>query len=286
MDCAGEATSHPPLPHDPMAIPLNDPNSQPNLSNSPRARRVAGGRDSRAQYRVHKGNAAQLEATMICEDGRQAVGECMDLSVGGVGVSVPLTKELNIVEGSRIKLRVQHLSRPNAITAAAEVITISNVGTSVRYGIRFVSVSEVVQQIDSFYARWFNRRRSARVMPDFATKVNATVRWADGDMEARVHDVSMGGVGILVDSDQVLGLKAKDRVELSIPIPGMALPIACRAKVVGIKTFTKNVLVGLEFEPNGGIERFAAGLQRYLDERQRSIALYNEAIAQQGRRAG
>ncbi len=285
MDCGGEATSHPPLPHDPMAIPLNDP-SKPNLSNSPRARQIAGGRDSRAQYRVHKGSAAQLEATIVCDDGRQAVGECMDLSVGGVGVSVPLTKELNIVEGARVKVRVQHLSRPNTIVAAAEVVTISNVATTVRYGIRFVSVSEVVQQIDSFYARWFNRRRSARVMPDFATKVNATVRWADGDLEARVHDVSMGGVGILADSHQVAGLKAKDRVELTLSLPGMALPIACRARIIAIKTFTKNVLVGLEFEANGGIERFAAGLQRYVDERQRSIAQFNEAIAQQARRAG
>ncbi len=267
-----------------MAIPLNDP-SKPSSPESPRARSFATGRDNRRQYRVHKGNATQLEATIICPDGRQATGECMDLSVGGVGVSVTHVKGFDVVEGTRVRLRVQYLGRPKFIEADAEIVTISNVGHAVRYGFRFVSVSEVVQQIDPFYARWFNRRRSARVMPDFTTKISATVRWSDGEFVANVHDVSTGGLGILTTADEALGLQPKSRVELSFTLPGNPMPVACRAKIVGVKSFTKNMLVGIEFEPNGGIERHAAAMQRYVDDRQRSIAQYNEAIAQQAKRA-
>jgi c-di-GMP-binding flagellar brake protein YcgR len=267
-----------------MAIPINDP-SKPTLSDSPRARNMTGSRDNRSQYRVHKQGSAQLEATLITEDGRQAVGECMDLSVGGVGVMIPQTKDLGIVEGARLRVRVHHLGRPKGIEAAAEVVTISHVGTTIRFGLRFVKISEVVAQIDPFYARWFNRRRSARVMPDFATKVACTLRWSDGELEAKVHDISVGGLGLLATSEEVSGIGIKGRVELSFSLPNTPLPIVCRAKIVSLKTFTKNVLVGLAFEPNGGIERYAAGLQRYVDERQRCIAQYNEAMAQQAKRA-
>lgn len=268
-----------------MAIPINDPNKL-NLPDSLRARARSGSRDNRSQYRVHKQGSAQLEATILCEDGSFAVGECTDLSVGGVGVSLPQSKELTVVEGARIKVRVQYVGRPKYIEAAAEIVTISNIATVVRYGLRFVSVSEVVKQIDPFYARWFNRRRSARVMPDFATKMTTTVRWSDGDFEGKLHDISMGGVGVLATNEQISGLNVNGRVELSVTLPGTPLPIVCRAKIVSMKTFTKNVLVGLSFEANGGIERYAAGLQRYIDERQRCIAQYNEAIAQQPKRAG
>jgi len=263
-----------------MPIPFND-SPKPN-SDSPRAR---GGRDSRRQYRVHKQAGAHLEATIVTADGRKAIGECADLSVGGAGVAVPQTKNLDIPEGTKVRLLVQHRSRARGVEAAAEIVSIAHVGTTVRYGLRFESIAEVVQQMDSFYARWFNRRRSTRVMPDFTTKVTSSVRWSDGELSARVHDISMGGVGILATLEQVATLKEKSRVELSLTLPGTPLPIVCRARVVGMKSFTKNVLVGLEFEPNGGIERYAAGLQRYVDERQRNIAKFNEAMAQQPKRA-
>jgi len=267
-----------------MSIPLNDP-TKPSPSDSLRARSQRTGRDSRRQYRVQKQAGAPLEATILTADGRRAVGECADLSVGGAGVTLPQTKNLDIAEGTKVRLLVQHRSRASGVEAAAEIVSVSHIGTTVRYGLRFESIAEVVQQVDSFYARWFNRRRSQRVMPDFTSKVTSSVRWSDGELSARVHDISMGGVGILATLEQVAALKDKGRVELSLTLPGTPLPIVCRARVVGMRAFTKNVLVGLEFEPNGGIERYAAGLQRYVDERQKNIAKFNEAMAQQPKRA-
>jgi hypothetical protein len=44
--------------------------------------------------------------------------------------------------------------------------------------------------------------------------------------------------------------------------------------------------VGLEFEPGGGIERYAAAVQRYVEERQRNIARFNEAMSQSPRKTG
>ena len=123
-------------------------------------------------------------------------------------------------------------------------------------------------------------------MPDFTSKVTSSIRWSDGELQARIHDISTGGLGILTTLDQVAGLQPGTRVELSLTLPGTPLPIACRARVAGIKSFTKNVLVGLEFEANGGIERYAAGLQRYIDDRQREIAKFNQAMSQQPKRAG
>jgi c-di-GMP-binding flagellar brake protein YcgR len=122
-------------------------------------------------------------------------------------------------------------------------------------------------------------------MPDFTTKVAGTVKWSDGELSARVHDISMGGVGVLATLEQVAPLKVKSRVEVSLTLPNSPLPIVCRARIVGMKAFTKNVLVGLEFEQNGGIERYAVGLQRYVDERQAQITQFNHAASQAPKRA-
>lgn len=268
-----------------MAIPLND-QPKPTPSETSRPRNLAGGRDGRSEYRAVKHPGVQLEATIHLPDGRKVLGDCVDVSVGGAGIVVPQAKAIEIVEGAKVRVVIQHVGRAKGIESEAVVVTVSNVGSLVRYGMRFVSVAKIVQQVDSFYARWFNRRRSARVMPDFTTKVSSSVRWSDGELSARVHDISMGGIGILATQEQVAGLTQGTRVELSLGLPGSAVPIACRARVVGVKTFTKNVLVGLEFEANGGIERYAAGLQRYIDDRQRNIAKFNEVAAQQPKRAG
>lgn len=284
---SGERAGTPLSPDATMAIPLNDqpkPNTNPSETPRPRNART-GGRETREQYRAQKSAGVQLEATIQSADGKKVVGDCADVSVGGAGVLVPQSKSIGIVEGAKVRVSIQHVGRAKAIESDAIVVTVSNVGSLVRYGLRFASVAKIVEQVDSFYARWFNRRRSARVMPDFTTKISTSLRWSDGELQARVHDVSMGGVGILCTLDQVTGLKSGTRVELSMSLPGTPVPIACRARIVGIKTFTKNVLVGLEFEPNGGIERYAAGLQRYIDERQRSIARFNEAMTQQPKRA-
>lgn len=267
-----------------MAIPLNDV-PKPNPSETPRPRSLAGGRDGRGQYRAQKHPGVQLEAVIECADGRKAVGECADVSVGGAGILVTQAKSLGLIEGAKIKIRIQHVGRAKAVESDAQVISVSNVGQMVRYGVRFDSVAKIVQQVDSFYARWFNRRRSVRVMPDFTSKISSSIRWSDGELQARIHDISSGGIGILTTLEAVAGLKPNTRVELSLTLPNTPLPIACRARVAGIKSFTKNVLVGLEFEPNGGIERYAAALQRYLDERQREIAKFNEAMSQQPKRA-
>ena len=269
-----------------MGIPLNDNTTTPKSAESARARSVSGGRDARKQYRVNKHTGGQMQVVLHVDGKPRATGECADLSIGGVGVSLPRTKDPELVEGTQLRVTIQHLGRAKGIDAAAEIVTVAQVGQGVRYGLRFLNVAEVVQQVDSFYARWFNRRRHVRVMPDFATKLSGDVKWSDGELSARIHDLSMGGVGILATLDQVAALKDKSRVEIALTLPGTPLPITCRAKVVGMKSFTKNVLIGLEFEPNGGIERYTAALQRYIDERQRSIAKFNEAMAQMPKRAG
>lgn len=266
-----------------MAIPIDDSKPTPSEATRNRARKEL--RDAREQYRVHKQPTTSLEVTVTTADGRSAVGECIDLAVGGAGVAIARAKSLEIVEGAKVKVRVQHTGRAKGVEADAEVVTISNVGGTVRYGLRFTNIAKVVEQIDSFYARWFNRRRSARVMPDFTQKVSSAIRWSEGELQARIHDISMGGVGVLTTLDQITSLRLKTTVELALTLPGTPLPIVCRARVVGLKTFTKNVLVGLEFEPNGGIERYAAGLQRYIEERQRAIAKFNDAMSQSPKRA-
>ncbi|MBL8863090.1 MAG: PilZ domain-containing protein [Planctomycetes bacterium] len=267
-----------------MAIPLNE-QPKPVTIETTRARAYEGAREVREQYRVEKQAGSQLEASIECPDGRRVVGQCSDVSVGGAGIVVPQSKDLQLVEGTKVRVRIKHFSRPKEVETEALVVTVSQVGATVRYGLRFPRISEVVKQIDSFYARWFNRRRSQRVMPDFTTKVPVKVRWEGGELQAKVHDISTGGVGILATADQLSGLVEKSRVEVTLTLPGSAATIACRARVAGLRAFTKNMLVGLEFEANGGIERYSVALQRYVDERQRSIAKFNEAAAQQPRRS-
>ncbi len=273
-----------------MAIPLNgDRNttdkSKDTTTGKPQ-RVVSPADDNRSQYRVGKNAGTPLEGTLTCGDGKEATGECLDLSIAGAAIAVPRTKELDIREGSKVRIRVMHLGRPKGIETQAEVVSVSMVGTLVRYGLKFTDVADVVRQTDSFFARWFNRRQSTRVMPDFSTKITATVQWSSGSLQTRVYDISTGGLGLLAPVDKVEGLTEKAMVEVTLSLPDLAQPVACRARITAMKAFKKNVLIGLQYEKNGGIERYLTALQRYVQDRQASIARFNEAMSQLPKRAG
>jgi hypothetical protein len=195
---------------------------------------------------------------------------------------VARTKDAEFVEGAQLRVRIRHLSRPRPIDAAATVASVALVGSSVRYGLRFDDPTNVAEQIDSFYARWFNRRQHVRVMPDFSTRIEGLLRSTAGGLRARLHDVSMGGMSFVVPMVQARKLEAKARLEITLTLPGSTQPMVCRARLVAIKPFTRHALVGIEFEPHGGIERYKAALQSYISERERAISRFNQGKRKAG----
>jgi c-di-GMP-binding flagellar brake protein YcgR len=252
----------------------NNPSKPSPSSQPPRIRPVV--EDPRSTYRVARGLGTPLEAVVITAEGRTLSGECLDLSLCGAGISLPRMKDMDFVEGTRITVRIRHLSRPRAIEANATVQSVALIGSTVRYGLRFEDPALVAEQIDSFYARWFNRRRHVRVMPDFSTRIEGLLRSTAGGLRARLHDVSMGGMSFVVPLVQARKLEAKAKLDVTLTLPNSPHPIVCRARLVCVKPYTRHALVCIEFEPTGGIDRYSAALQAYIAERQRSINRFNQ----------
>jgi c-di-GMP-binding flagellar brake protein YcgR len=150
---------------------------------------------------------------------------------------------------------------------------------SASYGLRFLNLPDVVRQMDPFYRRWLNRRRHVRVMPDLGSRPTAVLSWKEGDLHGRIHDISLGGLGIATSLNGAGRLEQDARVEVTFSLPGGVLPITCSARVVVVRAFKTAALIGLAFDPTGGIAVHALAIQRYVEERQKDIARWNDVMA-------
>src|SRR5207253_1244485 len=118
----------------------------------------------------------------------------------GAGVYVTARTDPKLTVGDEVELRFEAESRSNAVRVHGRVMS-AKIGLSgVRYGLQFLRVADIHAQLDSFYARWFNRRKDVRVLPDLAHELRARLTCLGVDLDICIHDISMGGMGLLVSA--------------------------------------------------------------------------------------
>lgn len=233
----------------------------------------------RREARIRKDVVLALLVTLVLNDGQEVKCKCLDASVEGLGLRVPSEGHTPIAVGERVNLTLRHPSRDRAITSVAELSSAQHNGDNVTYGVRFLKVPDVVRQLDPFYRRWLNRRRHVRVMPDLGSRPTALLSWKDGELRGHIHDISLGGLGISVTLKEAGRLMQDARVDVVFSLPSAILPITCSAHVVVVRAFKTAALIGLAFDPNGGIAVHALAIQRYVEARQKEIQRWNDVMA-------
>ncbi|MCC7014633.1 MAG: PilZ domain-containing protein [Planctomycetes bacterium] len=207
--------------------------------------------NARKQYRKRNSKSQPLEATLRVGGWEPLRVELLDLSMHGAGLRVPFAHDRNLKVGDVIELRIGSMMR-NEVATTARVANVAADGqTHIRYGVEFTNLGALYSQLDSYYARHFNRRKQLRVLPSLDKRVHATLKFGGEELRVPVFDISEGGVGVTLTKDSAARVAELGVLDIALQLPGVDKPISCRTQIRHRTPMRNNILVGLEFEVEG-----------------------------------
>lgn len=231
--------------------------------------------DRRGHYRVRKTSLQGMTARLLDSRGVGHPCEVMDLSLGGAAICFPAVKAPPICRGQEVTLEFQSMAREKDVRARARIVVVVADSVRVRCGMMFTETGALLEQLDAYHARLFNRRRYPRVLPDLRAKLALHISWDGGSLEARAHDISAGGVGLGLSREAANELAGVARVEVRFRMPGSNEDWTVGARVACLRALSRGVMVGLEFLEDGGIEPYRAQLEAFVEERINQISQWN-----------
>jgi c-di-GMP-binding flagellar brake protein YcgR len=234
--------------------------------------------NQRRHYRVRSSETEPIRASLTRERTAPAVGECVDLSIGGTWVE--FARDPRLAQDEVCTLVIHADSQSESVKATSRVVTVratDDGGVSV--GFEFTNRIELYAQLDEFYARYFNRRRHVRAVPDFELKIPVRLGWRNGSFPTIARDISEGGLGVLVPLDKAKELERIDVVDLVFRLPGQRADIECRATIRSRTVFSKACLLGLEFDPDGAIRDHLLALRRCVEKHQAACKAWKARMA-------
>jgi len=237
--------------------------------------------DRRGHYRVEQANLNGMTARLVDSRGIAYPCEVLDLSLGGAAISFAAAKAPRICRGQEVTLEFQSLTREKDVSARARIAVVVADSVRVRCGMMFSQTGSLLEQLDAYHARLFNRRRFPRVLPDLRMRLPLHIAWEGGSMEARAHDLSAGGIGLGLTREAAGRLVGVLHVHLRFRIPGSTEDCQVAARVACMRPLSRGVMVGFEFLDQGGIEPYRAGLEAWVEERINQISQWNAGTERQ-----
>lgn len=235
--------------------------------------------ERREQYRVGASRKLRISARFLLGDDDLGEGECIDLSIGGAWIEFSAADVAGIAKDDACALSIRAALHPDAVYAASRVVSVLPLdGDRVRIGFQFTNRIELYAQLDEVYAPCFNRRRHVRAASDADLRVPIAIVWRNGSLEGTVRDLSEGGLGVEVPLDEMKGLARVETVELSFRLPGVPSAIACRGTIRGRADLQRASLLGIEFDPEGGIRDHLPSLADCVERQRRAVEERNQKL--------
>ncbi len=235
--------------------------------------------EQRAQYRKRNSKSQTLEAWLRVPRWEPLRVELIDLSVRGSCIRIAFAQDRNLKVGDVVELVIGSMMR-NEVRTTARVANITRDGEShIRYGVEFLNVNNLYAQLDSFYARHFNRRRHVRVVPTLDRKVQVKARWSDDEVTGHVYDISQVGLGIVLSKDSSARAAEVEVLELTLKLPGFEGELKGRAKVRQRTALNQNTLLGLEFDLDApdGFAQHVTALGAFVERRAAEMSQWEKS---------
>jgi c-di-GMP-binding flagellar brake protein YcgR len=234
--------------------------------------------DARAQYRKRPPKSVGLEATLRVSGWEPVKVELIDLSIRGAGIRVPFKSDRNLRIGDTVELTIGALMRSDVRTAARVVFAQADGESHVRYGLQFLNLGGLYSQLDTLYARVFNRRKHRRVMPTLDRRTHVMLTWNGGEIRAQMFDLSTHGIGVTLTRDGAARVAHISRFDLRFSLPGAAEVIGGPAEVRHRSAHKSQVLIGLAFdmEHTPGLAQHAEAIEAYVERREAEISRWEE----------
>jgi hypothetical protein len=252
-----------PTPNEPIRVPKTPPVPKPAPTVLSLMRLD---QEKRKHYRVQQAAMPTLHAIIPFDDGTQRVGRCQDVSVGGTGVRFTNDQDPGLPPGLEIILLFATPKYDGTLQVAAKVLSKKVIDvTSVRYTFAFTRPDELKQHAVGAWGRWFNRRRYRRMAPDSTATVSAVIRWPKGQIDGKVIDVSMGGLGISIPLSRTNELKDVRHVFLSVVFAENIGEVRFAGVVRSVTKGLQTARIGFELVHDEGFEKTGPILQRWIE---------------------
>lgn len=227
--------------------------------------------ERRFAYRVSADDDGNLRAEVSGESGR-AFGNVLDLSLKGAGVRI-VEQDPVFAIGETVTLTV--LSPMGSVQILATVRARTELDGSRRFGFEFTNPSALRAKLSSALLRLFNERESFRLEPSGEVQVDVVAPGKGFHTIGRLSDVSVDGVGFLIDGEGEKRLARVAQVTVEFTLPGQNRPVTFQALIRNRYRFDDEgtVCIGLSFDPEVSFDFVSQqrNVTGYIMARQREL---------------
>lgn len=204
--------------------------------------------DLRRHYRRAPGKKHALSAKLRCENQDPVAGELIDLSAGGAGVLFTGDRDPDLDPKQPVQLSFTSLVHGGEVVVDALVTSGRDAEEGGRrYGFQFEDAEGLFRQLDTYYFKFFNRRRAMRVRPELGKKLRATLAFGPGAMDVSLTNFSADGFGIAMTPEKAGMLEGVEEVTCTFKLPKLEEPICWPARAVHLTPLASGVLFGAVF---------------------------------------
>lgn len=249
-------------------------------------------KDRRKQGRIYVPKEQLIEIVVLGQE-HDNPGRMLDVVRNGLGAVFPRKSAPNLRVGQNVNARINIASSSGSF--GVELITRNRAEESraVRYGFQFADPGAFFGRLDKSLWHLFNQRRALRVEPDpespievgLKYEIGATGAHADvqatvmvevesesGSVVARMLDLSVLGIGVLVE--QQTTLPEEDKLSISPVLPEQPSPLQLEGVVRNKRPEGESLRYGIEFVGRESDRRFRAqqkAISSYVMRRQRAM---------------
>lgn len=230
-------------------------------------------------YRRAPGKKHALSVQIRRENTTPLSGELADVSAGGAGVFFKKGQDPKLAEAAGTLLVFSSLGREGQVLATCRVASVAAMEDGTRYGFEFIDLPGLFGQLDDYYVRFFNRRRSMRVRPGLDQKIECRLSTQVGAIIGRLQDFSVDGVGVALDAQQARILSGVEALEVQFVIPKSRVEVRWSTRAVHLTPAKAGVVLGGEFTPVASSELAAQrlALSEYAAARAAEMARWDSA---------
>lgn len=206
--------------------------------------------------------------------------ELVDVSMGGVGIKVPLAQDPVLPDGQIVELHITGSLRSEIVTPGRVLRSCTDDEGNVHYAFQFIDLGNLKEQIDPFYQQYFNRRMHERVRPRFDDRVSVHAFTDDGiEFRGALYDISVSGLGLATKLGVPPPLEAGMQLTVKFDLPLARTTLVGTAKVRNVLEASSYVLIGLEFVDLGqDTEVFAKEVEAYIKDREAELTRWTRSL--------
>ena len=239
--------------------------------------------DTRAHYRRAAKGVDAIGVKLICANGAPVSGTLLDLSAGGCAVefSADVSSDLDL---DAVRELVFGSLNHGSIRAWGQVRGLPRVEGQNRYGFMFLETAELFEQLSEAFYKFFNRRRFLRAKPALGESLKAELAVGKIIETLDLHDISVGGAGLIIPGDIGSMLDIDMPVDLRVFVPKSEFAVPHHATVRHVSPDKRGLRVGfateVDFstEPKRQVKKAQSALLNYIQHRLDEIDRYNKAF--------